>query len=751
MPRLREMLVVSTACWVWLLASSTPVPAQEPATEPAPAPAKAVSDAEPSPLLIEPKTPEESFGAALLMVDLARIDLALKYLEQFEAGSPDDEMLMKLRDKQGTAAFLKLARIKELQPLSTQLLDRLNAATRKQSEDPAFVDQLIGRLGQDPVQRELAIIELRNAGPRAVPQIIRQMGAPNMVNKQEQLTMALIRMGRQVVPPLIGALDGPQERVRAAIIGILATLEAREAVPYLWFPAFSDEQPLGVRMAANEALATLITGSRAKVEQITSVAAANELRRLSKGVYESPGQLPLQEDGSVTIWNWDATEQTVASQRFTPAVAAMLISSRFAAQSLALSPDQPEPQRQYLASLLGLEVLQGGWEKPRGPVPGSAFYLAMTAGEETVASVLADALAADQPSTAVAALEVLAQIGTREQLANPKGLKSPVLAALNSPDFRIQFAAAVTILRIEPRFGFSNANRVVTVLSRALTDPGKSRAIVIDADPNRGSQAAGYLGELGYEASVSSTGRDGFEQTATSAGVEVILIHVNCIRWDLTQTLANFRADSRTAALPVVVYGTDETRGSVARLINRSKPALFISESSTFSDFQRQFAPFARDRKSPPLSAQERTMQKNAAAYWLAAIGTSRGQVFDISLAERELMVVAEDQDIGVNAMAAMSGITSANVQRRLSKIATNMQLDPSLQQAAATQLGFHIQRFGLLLTKDEVSEVRTGWNATENPAVKAALASVMGTLRPDAALIGERLRQFPSPTGRAN
>ena len=748
MPRLREMLVVSAACGIWLLASSTTVSAQDPA----PVPAKSIPDAEPSPLLIEPKTPEESFGAALLMVDLARIDLALKYLEQFEGGSPDDELLMKMRDKHGTASFLKIARIKELQPMSTQLLDRLNAAARKQSEDPAFVDQLIDRLSKGPTQRELAIIELRNAGPRAVPQIVRQMSLPNMAEKQNELSIALIRMGRQVVPPLIGALDAPQERVRAALIGILATLDAKEAIPYLWFPAFSEEQPLGVRVAANEALAKLITGSPAKVERITSIAAANELRRLSKMLYENAGLLPREENGNVTIWGWDAKEETVKPQEFVPAVAAMLISSRFAAQSLALSPDQSEPQRQYLASLLGLEVLQNGWDKPREPLPGTAFYLATTAGEETVANVLADALAADQPATAVAALEVLTQIGTREQLVNQKGLKSPVLAALNSPDMRIQFAAAIAVLRIEPRFGFANSSRVVTVLSRALTDPGKARAIVIDADPHRGSEAAGFLGELGYEPSVSSTGRDGFERTATSAGVEVVLIHANCIRWELTQTLANFRADSRTAALPIIVYGSDETRSSVARLINRSKPAMFIAESSTLSDFQRQFAPFARDRKSPPLSAQERIQQKGAAAYWLAAIGTGRGgQVFDISQAEKELLVVAEDLDVGPNAMAAMSGISSATVQRRLAKIAVNSQLDPSLQAGAAAQLGFHIQRFGLLLTKGEVAEVHAGWVATTNTAVKASLASVMGTLRPDAALIGERLRQFPSPTGRAN
>jgi hypothetical protein len=82
-----------------------------------------------------------------------------------------------------------------------------------------------------------------------------------------------------------------------------------------------------------------------------------------------------------------------------------------------------------------------------------------------------------------------------------------------------------------------------------------------------------------------------------------------------------------------------------------------------------------------------------------------------------------------------------------LAEVASNPQLDPALRQAAGLQLGFHIQRFGLLLTKDEVGAVHEAWVSADNPAIKAALASVMGTLRPNQALVGERLRQFPLPT----
>ena len=124
-----------------------------------------------------------------------------------------------------------------------------------------------------------------------------------------------------------------------------------------------------------------------------------------------------------------------------------------------------------------------------------------------------------------------------------------------------------------------------------------------------------YLNDMGYETLMTSTGREGFERASDNAGVEVIFVHANVSRWELTQTISNLRADSRTAALPIVVYGSEDVRASVSRLISRSKPAMYIAESSTVSDFQRQFAPFSRAAKSPPLSDQERQQQKGAAAY----------------------------------------------------------------------------------------------------------------------------------------
>lgn len=703
-----------------------------------------------SPLLNPPKTPEEVFAAIVLMVDLGRMDLAEKYLEQFDEAAPGDDLLIALRDKYGTGEFLRLAQIKELQPRSTSLLERMNAAARKQADDPAYVDSLIQRLIQEPKKRDLTIVELRNAGVRAVPEILKQLAKPEMDARQDLLILTLRQMGNQIVPPLIGAIDSPVERIQAAIIETLGSFNAREAVPYLWFPAFDDAQPDGVRNAARRTLARLLKGSPERAQQLSSVQASNELRRLAQLLYRQPDALSPDEDGNVKLWSWSDEAGTVVEQSMAPDIAAVFVSTRFARQSLALSPEIPEVQIQYLASLLALETLRAGWDKPRLAPPGSAMYLALTAGEETVAKVLAEALVARQSATAVPALEILGQTGSREQLLSQVGMRSPVLAALNSPDPRVQFAAATAVLKLDPFRGFRGSNRVVEILSRSMTDPGRPIAVVIDTDGARANTVTGFLTDGGYDGIATTTGRAGFEQAAMTAGVNLIAVHVNCARWDLNQTLANLRADSRTAAIPIVIYGPADLSVEKERLVRRHAPAVYAAEAATSSDFIKDIMPLVASQKSTPLSPRERDLQKQASVYWMATIATGNGglsRVFDISKSENELGNAVEDPDVALNALIALSGIGTASSQRRLADVALNANVAEGIRQVAANQLTYHIQHHRLLLSRDDVIKVHEGWQNAENPVVKSALAGVIGAFRPNATVVGERLQHFPVPT----
>jgi len=97
----------------------------------------AAADAAESPLAAEPTTPEELFRAVLLTLKLDRPVVARRYLDSFLAASPDDDLLLKLRDEYGTATFMQLARREELQPASEDLMGRIRTAALSRISDPA--------------------------------------------------------------------------------------------------------------------------------------------------------------------------------------------------------------------------------------------------------------------------------------------------------------------------------------------------------------------------------------------------------------------------------------------------------------------------------------------------------------------------------------------------------------------------------------------------------------------------------------
>uniref|UniRef100_A0A7C4LJC9 HEAT repeat domain-containing protein n=1 Tax=Schlesneria paludicola TaxID=360056 RepID=A0A7C4LJC9_9PLAN len=717
--------------------------------------ANAAAEPEPSPLLSEPQTPEQMFAAAVLLVDLARFDLAKIYLTQLVQSDPSDELLLRLRDQHGTGEFLRLSRVKELNPPARTLLDKLDAASRRQAQDPVFVERLVAQLFTTPVRRELAIRELRNAGPVVVPEMLRLMTLRENPADQDTIVLALVGMGRQVVPVLLGAMQSPVASIRNGAIEALRLLKAAEAVPFLWSLGFSPGSDPGTAHAARRALASITLGNPGLMGGLSASRAVDELRSHAWGLYTR--QLSLADpaaDGqqdTLTIWRWDSTTGRLRPEEVRREQAELELATQLSREALLISPDRSDLQRLHLGTLLATEIQRRGWEQPLSPAADGILQAAISSGESLLLDVLRDALQWKRTDAAWAALQALNQIASREVLQSGTGDVSPVLDALNYPDPRVQFAAAIVTLRAEPRASFPSASRVLAILRRALTDPGRARALVIDSDQDRATTLGGYLFEQGYDPVTATTGREGFTLAAENTGIELVVIHANVVRWDLTQTVANFRADARTAFLPLVIYGPDEARPKTQRLIARNQPAMFAGDSPAAAAFWEQVLPFVRNFRTPPMSGQQRAEFKALAADWLATIANGRmAELFDVRTAEAELLALIEEVEIVEDVLSTLVAIPSRNVQTRLAEFTINSRLPRDTRLLAANHLAAHINRFGLVLSADDVQSLKELWTSTSDVELQVALAGILGALKPSAGLIGERLRRVNIPAGSA-
>jgi hypothetical protein len=306
----------------------------------------------------------------------------------------------------------------------------------------------------------------------------------------------------------------------------------------------------------------------------------------------------------------------------------------------------------------------------------------------------------------------------------------------------------VAILQTDPRVHFPDAPRVVEILTRALTGPRSAAAVVIDNNPVRNNEMAGHLNQIGFEVSPTFSGREGFQATVGQSNVVLVAIHANVIRWPLSQTVSNLRADARSASLPIVIYGPDWVRKDLRGVLTRNPHIAFVVESATPQNVEAQIGPFlkmARAAAEPPADRVTRVAEATA---WLAYIaGGNRTDIFRLFPAENALMVVSTNPSLAANALLALAAIPSAAVQQHFEQLATSERLDASLRTMAARHLAAHIQRHGLLLPPDGVRRLEASWTQASDRQLATALAAAVGTLKPNARLVTERLQNAAPPT----
>ncbi len=700
----------------------------------------------PSPLLTEPQDPEALFDAVVLMLDLDRPGLALRYLKQVLAEEPDDATILKMRDKHGPAVFLELSNDKRLQPDSIALLDRMNEAFRQYAADPARMDRLVNNLTGTPQEREVAIIQLRNTGKVAIPRMLTLVSAAKDTAQRDAMVYAMTRMGAQIIPPLLGALEAPDEGIRTVAIDTLGWLGSLDTVPWLWYSAFGSDQPSGIRQSARQALARILRDDVKRAGEISSNGAVSQLQKIATRHFRLEFNWKMNEDGATTeLWSWDAQKDALSAWNLAPETASLIVGSRFARQALTLAPERQEVQSLYLSLRLAFDAHVAGWDAGLPTGSGTAHDLALLAGPEVALRALEYSLQNPNPSAALATLQVLGQIGNRAQLRDRSGQASPIIQAMNYPNFRVQFAAASTVLQLDPEKSFRGASRIVSILTRALNDSGDRQGLAIDSNQDRGASMAGLLTEMSMSPLQATTGQDGFKIAADRSDIELIVIHAAVVRWGLGQTIVNLRADARTSGIPIIVYGPESIEPVVARLADQFPMIGFALTGET--SFKQGVRTFLSRLATPPVSEKQRTERASAAGFWFAHIaGGRRTDTFNIDVAEDALFDAVNAPGVGENAVIALGAIATSSSQERLQEIAVSEARDESIREAATLQLAFHIQRYGVLLSESRVHEVQLAWQGAPVGPLRTALASAVGSLKPTSQRVTELLQSLPVP-----
>jgi DNA-binding response OmpR family regulator len=401
---------------------------------------------------------------------------------------------------------------------------------------------------------------------------------------RSNIIYALQRMDRNIVPPLLAALDMEDPKVKSEIVGILERRAETAAVPFLWHLAASEKNPDYLRTSARNALAVL-RGEK-------SLPPAKEmLTKEAEKYFQHQVRFP---DSEVTVWRWDRDAGRVvpgwppAATTVKRTQAEEYYGLKFAGQALDIDSEYKPAQLVFLSLVLEKAMERAGHDKPLAGKEPNVHDLLTSVNPELVTAVLERALADKNMPVILGAVRAVGQLGEVKAARSNDGSESALVRALNFPNPRVSFAAADALLRL-PRLPEPEAPRkpgvpgpsvpavrVVEVLRRAVAAevaPRKARVLVVHNNVGALDEIDKALKAAEFEAVTVRTGKEGLRRLNQAADIDAIFVDWAVPDPPLAHFLGQVRSDVNAGLLPVLVLLPPQTleglRAERARLIRQ--------------------------------------------------------------------------------------------------------------------------------------------------------------------------------------
>ena len=670
----------------------------------------------------EPRTPLELWDAIDYLVRTDQTKKALPYLDKFMKSKPDDGTLIAIRNRFGPGSILRLSDDPVTRPFAKPLAEALVVAARNYTTRPERIKRFIGSLTKTAPEREYAIRRLREAGAYAVPFLVKALSRKGLPDKdRQQILHAMGQLDYSAVPPLVAVLDGPDPVLAADAARALGMIGDLRAIPFLTAPAALPDTPPGLRSAAREAIPRINGHSfdsqpRTPTQVLSDAAWRYHRHQIELG------------DEPVVIWAWDKEQNAVTPHEVSLTEAEATLGLRLAKDALRLSPGDRSAQIVHLSLMLEKAIERVGFTS--FPAQDQAtFDAAKAAGPTLLADVLKAAITDGKTDLAAVVASALGSVTDRKALS-ATGRPHPLVDAVYAPGRRLQFAAAKAVVKLAPTEKFPGSSRVVSTLARFLPNQALPRAVVIDANPNRGSQLAGFLINLGYDSELEVTGKQGFVAATTAADVELILISFDLFGqgWALNDTLANLKADSRTAAIPIFIYGPLNFQFRHPNLEQNYPGIRHLVQPVDAAMLKRQI-------KDMPLALghAERVGYAREATELLAQIGKDRSNPMaaNLSVAEPALSAALFEGETGRAAATVLGDVPDPSAQRSLADLILDPSRPVALRKDSIGELIRSIRQFGPLVTAAQEARLASMVREEGDSELGTVLETVIRTLRP--------------------
>ena len=587
-----------------------------------------------------------------------KFDVAAESLKDFLAAGPSDTELIEIDNKFGATFLLGLRNLPQWSDNPTanaaakkaleELIAKTQAATKKLTQDPKRLAVLIRNLGASPEERLYSEMEIRRAGAGAAAAMIEVLRSTSDLEQRAGILGAIPKMNAEIVPPMIASLDGLSDDLKAGVVNALGarpdllSLTSRadaDPTPHLWyFAGLPDGNAPTLRTAARRTLENLFG-------PIDRRSPAAELARLAKPLTEKRAAFLGTDSaaGKVRLWNWDVAANNVKAIDVSFAQAEEAFGLRNLKWAVERNPTDETAQAAFLGFAAERAVERTNFADLATANP-AVFALLAAAPTDVVTNLLDRAIREKKSALAFATVQTLGSRGAKAGAESSSRLGSEprpglLVRALEFPDDRVQFAAAVALLRSAAGSGHGANSKVIEILKRAAavdTAPASGpKAILADPAATRSARVAEMYRQAGYEVESMANTRDVLRRVSRAADVDLIVVDRHAADPMIRDFLTQLRSIPSARSTPVfVVASSDQTKPVNAESL-LLRLSLLIAATET--EDVKVPAAFAFDKRRP--DKDNDTIRAEQMTYREKTIET----LFNVRLARLQRLVKASN------------------------------------------------------------------------------------------------------------
>ncbi|CAG0974559.1 hypothetical protein PHYC_01433 [Phycisphaerales bacterium] len=692
-----------------------------------------------SPLaLAQPATPEakaqEADRQRLLSdfvhyVRIQRYDLAQAMAQSIRDLKLSDREFVDLVERSGDLgrvedAWQRAMRVPELQDAAAFMTHAFNSGKLGRARDPQEIGKSIEALTGTLRGKLLARERLLAAGEYAMPQLLNALLDRQNAERRAEVQRVVVEMGRQAVVPMCVALMTLPPAHQELVADVLGRMNWRSSLPYL-VDLRGTTPSAPVREACDRAIERLggVNGS-----------ASDLYRELAESYYaEKPETISFPGESHQLLWTFEPAGGLTMTAIRTPVfheARAMELCERSMQGENSGGAVSVESLALWVASNYSREIdTPAGYTNPAYAAGRrTADYYGVAAGADVAQRVLTRALdARDTPLARRALAAVERTAGGRAVGAGSNG-RIPLVEALNYPNRRVQYDAALAIGVSQPQATFSGAERVVPVLASTVRGATVQHAAVIANDAETYQSIRRVLQNLGY--SVMPQGRtlgDLAAPIAEAPAVDLIVAAgLNAERFPAL--VSEVRGMAKLAATPVFGMSSPDAYLQLRNRYDTNSAVavrqLGIGEEAMTVAMQE----LVNASAGGPITADEAREYTNRSLAALRDLAVSGNQFLNVADAALPL----------IGAIAETTGDTRLNIAEILSRVnqerCQRAVMDAALANAGADRVALmgkaaqSAKMFGNQLEARQVTrlvEIASGGPDDE----ATAAASLMGAL----------------------